>query len=234
MSCDLQCPSCLLWASVLYPVRHVTWSRISMLPTNKVPEFQRPVGLVFCRRWWDGKGLNPTTKIIDIIETVCWWIEVISTWLTLQEIQVGAKSSNVNFLRAMLVSGRVYMDPPIITRWSATDKLLNPCGHAARRKHVRFSIACALLSGRRGRARGGGYWVFKVGFCRVNRWSFVQSQVPIVWFHIMVKTHIYHGTRYKNGKDARIRREMKSPGGGGNMVVSHERWPYGVVACITN
>ena len=53
-------------------------------------------------------------------------------------------------------------------------------------------------------------------------------------FHIKVKTHIYHGTRYKNGKDARIRREMKSPGGGGNMVVSHERWPYGVVACITN
>ena len=53
------------------------------------------------------------------------------------------------------------MDPPIITRWSATDKLLNPRGHAARRKHVRFSIACALLSGRRGRARGGGYWGFQ-------------------------------------------------------------------------
>ena len=216
MSCDLQCPSCLLWASVLYPVRHVTWSRISMLPTNKVPEFQRPVGLVFCRRWWDGKGLNPTTKIIDIIETVRWWIEVISTWLTLQEIQAGAKSSNVNFSRAMLVSGRVYMDPPIITTGSATDKLLNPRGHAARRKHVRFSIACALLSGRRGRARGGAaIGSSKSDSAGSTGEALCNPKFQLFGFHIKVTTHIYHGTRYKNGKDARIRREMKSPGGGG-------------------
>lgn len=38
----------------------------------------------------------------------------------------------------------------------------------------------------------------------------------------MVKTHIYHGTRYKNGKDARIRREMKSPGWGEHGCISRK------------
>ncbi len=109
--------------------------------------------------------------------------------------------------RAMLVSGRVtYMDPSIITGWSATDKLQPAWSRRQEKAREIFDRLCSpqLL------------WPC-IG---MRLWGRLQSRIqrgqPVKLCAIpnsnclgCFRSKQSTDTRYKNGKDARIRRDMK-------------------------